>query len=64
MTCFRCNEDYDRNSDIQVNPTHDPEWDMRDGRCYLCYLDMLFDIYGGMLEPTFTITAPAVDIPF
>ena len=64
MRCKRCGNDYGRRDDLTLNPNGDPEWVEHDGRCYGCYLDMLHDIYGGLLEPEFTITQPSVDIYF
>lgn len=64
MMCKRCGNDYGRRDDLTINPHGDPEWTANDGRCYGCYLLMLLDIYGGLMEPEFTVTAPCVDIPF
>ncbi len=53
--CRVCHEMYDRQDDRDFGGPADPEWSPKDHRCYQCYLFFLNDIFGGWMEPCFTL---------
>lgn len=64
MTCKVCSGDYGRRDDMTHNPNGDPEWTEHEGRCYGCHLQMIYGIFGGMMEPVFVVTGLPLEIPF
>ena len=55
MICYKCKQEYDENDDLNDRGKHTEDWLPADGRCYMCYLEFLYDIFGGYLEPCFFV---------
>ncbi len=57
--CAVCGQPYYGDDDFQPaggDSWHrDENWNPDDGRCYWCYLDLAYDIFGNWLEPVFTV---------
>ena len=56
MRCRRCGDYYGPNDDLTAGvQAKDEDWQAAGGKCYLCFLRGMFDLYGGWLEPAFTV---------
>ncbi len=55
MKCKACRKTYDANDQFEIGPTNDKEWIPEHGRCYTCYLDFCYSMYGGYMEPVLTV---------
>lgn len=53
--CKRCGQVYGPYDDHRTSRKADPGWEPTDGRCYGCSLDFLYELYGPMMEPCFTV---------
>ena len=54
--CCRCNGEYLQDDDRTFTeniPSPDPDWNPSDNYCYGCHLMLMYDIFGGYLEPVF-----------